>query len=111
MGKSSTGNTILRRKDVFEQKSSTTSITSECKQANGKIHGRQAYIIDTPGLFDTRPENTTTKTLLEMAKCLTMTVPGPHAFLLVISIADKFTRDSQESINLIRRTFGDDVFR
>ena len=111
MGKSSTGNTILGKKDVFEHSTSMVSTTTTCKQNKREIHGRILEIVDTPGLFDTRPENTPTVTLLELAKCLIMTVPGPHAFLLVISIAEKYTRDSQETIDMIRRTFGEKVLR
>ena len=111
MGKSSTGNTILGQQDVFEHKASMMSTTSRCQQVEQEVHGRVVEIVDTPGLFDTRPENTPAVTLMEMAKCLTMTVPGPHAFLLVLSVAEKYTKESQECIEMIRRTFGKEVFR
>ena len=110
-GKSRSGNTILGRPNVFKFKASSTSITSRCKPAEGRINGRRVKIIDTPGLFDTRPEKTATVTLLEMARCLTMTVPGPHVFFLVLSIGDRFTQEDQDTIDIVRKTFGEEVFR
>ncbi|XP_072043037.1 GTPase IMAP family member 8-like [Amphiura filiformis] len=111
MGKSCTGNTILGRQDVFRHETTMKSTTTTCEVAENEINGRVIEIIDTPGLFDTRPEKTPTVTLMEMARCLTMTVPGPHAFLLVLSITEKFTAEQQECIKMIRRTFGEKVFR
>lgn len=111
MGKSRTGNTVLGRPDVFEHATSMVSNTQECKRAEGRIGGRPVEVVDTPGLFDTRPQNTATVTLMEMARCLTMTVPGPHAFLLVIAISEKFTLEQQKCIDMLRMTFGENMFR
>ena len=109
MGKSRTGNTILQKPDHFNCTTSQKSITEICKSTECQINGRPCEIIDTPGLFDTERPQTTT--LLEMARCLTMTIPGPHAFLLVHSIHEKTTEEIQETVNMIRRIFGEDVFR
>ena len=110
-GKSSAGNTFLHQRDVFEHKTGQTSTTFECQREEREIHGRVIELVDTPGLFDTRPTHTPTRTIMEMAKCLTLTVPGPHAFLLVLNIADKFTQENQDCIDIIRRTFGEEVFK
>ncbi len=112
LGKSSSGNTILGQDDVFERGLSLESKTSECMTATNEINGRVVEVTDTPGLFDTRTDAyPPTKTLMEMARCLMMTVPGPHAFLLVLSLGEKFTPQHQACIRMIQTTFGEQVFR
>ena len=66
-GKSSSGNTILRRK-AFRDAKSVSSVTKECSKETEEEAGRQVVIVDTPGLFDTRQSDIYLKT--EISKCI-----------------------------------------
>ena len=108
VGKSSTGNTILQKPNYFNCKAGGNSVTEKCETATGEINGRPFEIIDTPGLFDTR--HSLTHICLEMARCLTLTIPGPHAFLLVFA-EERGTEAVQNSIDMIPKVFGKEVWR
>ncbi|XP_013871334.1 GTPase IMAP family member 8 [Austrofundulus limnaeus] len=103
-GKSTSGNTILGKK-VFKATSSQLSSTTSCQKERGELDGRSVVVVDTPGLFDNRlPRNRTNE---ELVKCTSLLAPGPHVFLLVIPIG-RLTEEEQETLNLIKRIFGED---
>uniref|UniRef100_A0A1A7W7Q5 AIG1-type G domain-containing protein n=1 Tax=Iconisemion striatum TaxID=60296 RepID=A0A1A7W7Q5_9TELE len=102
-GKSATGNTILDRK-CFESLCSPTSLTVECAKGTGEVDGQKVAVIDTPGLFDTRfVEAQTTKFL---GQCIFFASPGPHIFLVVISLT-RFTDEEKQTVQKIQKFFGD----
>lgn len=107
-GKSATGNTILND-SCFESKLSFSSITSSCRSKKKKIFGKNIQVVDTPGLFDTRgiSEISTKK---EIVKCIYMTSPGPHCFLLVVD-PSRFTNEHKDGIDCLFEYFGNNVFR
>lgn len=106
-GKSATGNTILGKK-VFDSLASATSVTDKCKQRSSIRFGHKIVVVDTPGIFDTSQTNKQVQE--EISKCVGITCPGPHAFILVLSIA-RFTEEEQNAIEHFIAYFGEDIYK
>ncbi|XP_068191360.1 GTPase IMAP family member 7-like [Antennarius striatus] len=101
VGKSAAGNTIVGKK-VFHSSASAQSITETCEKERVQSR-RKIYVIDTPGILDTSrsPENLKT----EITKCIQVSSPGPHAFLLIIQIG-RFTKEEEHCIQALEKIFG-----
>ncbi|XP_078331754.1 uncharacterized protein LOC111103088 [Crassostrea virginica] len=108
-GKSATGNSILGKKDTFKSTLSGTSITRVCSQKASVRFNRKIVVVDTPGIFDTTETNE--KTQQEIYRCIGITSPGPHAFILVISIANRFTEEEERTVDHFVRQFGENIFQ
>uniref|UniRef100_A0A8C9RA69 AIG1-type G domain-containing protein n=1 Tax=Scleropages formosus TaxID=113540 RepID=A0A8C9RA69_SCLFO len=102
-GKSAAGNTILQR-EAFLCKISSKSITRECQKAVGDVNGRQVAVIDTPGLFNTVASEE--EVLKEIGKCISLSAPGPHVFLLVLELG-RFTEEEKKTVERIKEIFGE----
>ncbi|XP_058872538.1 GTPase IMAP family member 8-like [Acipenser ruthenus] len=55
VGKSAAGNAILGKKQ-FKSSFSDSSVTKYCARGEEVVAGRCVVVVDTPGLFDTKPE-------------------------------------------------------
>ncbi|XP_076081089.1 uncharacterized protein LOC143052002 [Mytilus galloprovincialis] len=105
-GKSDTGNTIMAKTGHFESKLSGGSVTRECKRGECNHAGRKVVIVDTPGLFDTKVSYA--EISKEIIRCVSMSAPGPHVFLLVIQIS-RFTDEEIDTLNRLFELFGNEM--
>ncbi|XP_076081136.1 GTPase IMAP family member 7-like [Mytilus galloprovincialis] len=102
-GKSATGNTILGSKK-FESRPSGSSVTDRCTIGRGMFQEHKIVVVDTPGLFDTN--HSTDESTKEIIRCINLSSPGPHVFLLVLK-ADRFTDEENDTVNNFLELFGD----
>lgn len=63
-------------------------------------------VVDTPGIFDTMYTNKHTQE--EVSKCVSISSPGPHAFIFVLSIS-RYTLEERDSIDLFFKKFGENI--
>ncbi|KAM9492174.1 GTPase IMAP family member 9-like isoform 2-T4 [Salvelinus alpinus] len=104
-GKSATGNTILGR-EAFRAAFTAESVTDHCEKQSGVVNGRKIDVIDTPGLYDIKLSEEEMKS--EIEKAFYMSVPGPHAFLLVVGLG-RFTEEERNTVKLIQELFGEEA--
>ncbi|XP_073799831.1 GTPase IMAP family member 8 isoform X2 [Danio rerio] len=108
VGKSASGNTILGQKD-FVSVTSTSSVTSECSVMHSTVSGRSVSVVDTPGFLHTqmRPEELMT----EIGRCVCLSSPGAHAFLIVFPVIMRFTEHEQQIPQMMETNFGQELFK
>ncbi|XP_057181170.1 GTPase IMAP family member 8-like isoform X2 [Triplophysa rosa] len=102
VGKIATGNTILGR-EAFISDISQELVTKECQKETAEFNNRFITVIDTPGLFDT--ELSHEEIQREMINCISMILPGPHVFLLMVPLG-RFTKEEATSVKIIQEMFG-----
>ncbi|XP_050389337.1 GTPase IMAP family member 4 [Patella vulgata] len=105
VGKSHLGNLLLHR-DCFKCSNSLHSCTSVCSNGERALdEDTNLIIVDTPGLFDTRDNNTeTVKKFLSIFK-----FTGIHIFLMVVKIDVRFTEEDENALRSLCDVFGEDI--
>uniref|UniRef100_A0A8C4S8Y5 AIG1-type G domain-containing protein n=1 Tax=Erpetoichthys calabaricus TaxID=27687 RepID=A0A8C4S8Y5_ERPCA len=101
-GKSSTGNTILGR-DYFR-----AGITRQCRKCRVQWGDTEIAVIDTPGLFDNDLSEEVVKQ--EVKACISLSSPGPHAFLLVIPLW-RYDKWDMQAMGRIMNYFDGDAYK
>ncbi|KAK2838162.1 hypothetical protein Q5P01_015374 [Channa striata] len=101
-GKSSTGNTILGAKH-FSPRITPKPPVRSCERVTGQIDGRPVAVVNTPPLFD--PNLSEDEFQHQIEKCISLSSPGPHVFLLVLQIGN-FTEEDKDFVQLIKKHFG-----
>ncbi len=108
VGKSAAGNTILGQKE-FRSLRSMKSVTRECSEAHSTVSGRSVTVVDTPGFFDT--EMSSEELIMEIARSVYLSSPGPHAFLIVFNVNMRITELEEKIPQMIEMLFGQEVLK
>ncbi|XP_059162462.1 uncharacterized protein LOC131945868 [Physella acuta] len=108
-GKSSTGNSILRRGNIFKPSYSTSSGTKIPQFEWSKFDDRILQVVDSPGVLDSSEDEAGGITLVHKAlqNAVLANPRGYHAFLIVIKFATRFTEDEQKTVKILKGILGE----
>lgn len=97
------GNLILGR-DAFLTEALEVSGENQSERIRGLVEGRPITVINTPDLF--HPQLTPDEIKTAVNECMSLSAPGPHAFLLVLQ-SDSFSEEDRNRVKDILNWFSD----
>ncbi|KPP75612.1 GTPase IMAP family member 7-like [Scleropages formosus] len=102
-GKSAAGNTILGVEAFVTSDNSRVPVTQECEKREGAVAGRKVVLVDTPDFFySERPLEVVQH---QIAACMALSSPGPHAFLLCVPV-DRPAGVEVQVLEAVEEVFG-----
>ncbi|XP_056431926.1 GTPase IMAP family member 4-like isoform X2 [Gadus chalcogrammus] len=123
-GKSASGNTILGQagQRPFESICGPASVTQVCQLETSGYHAeeeakssssrrrkrKKVAVVDMPGFGHT--QLTQEQIIKEISKSMALTAPGPHAFLLVVTL-QRYTEEVKRAMDMIAEVFGEAALR
>ncbi|CAG2244137.1 unnamed protein product [Mytilus edulis] len=108
-GKSTAGN-IISGNVAFDVSPIAQLVTTECQEENIRINDVQVKLVDTPGFFNLKFENSIVQEKLgEYLK--THRHMFPLIFVLCIQNGVRFTKEDEDVIKYIEENFGSRVFQ
>ncbi|XP_062398700.1 uncharacterized protein LOC134088650 isoform X2 [Sardina pilchardus] len=103
-GKSSSGNTILGRKEF-----GVSGRTAECVKKEGETAGRHITVVDAPGWFYSTVEQIPERHKRQIVLSVSLCPPGPHALLLLIRVTVSFTETHRRAVQQHMELLGERV--
>ncbi|GBC06588.1 hypothetical protein RclHR1_06940005 [Rhizophagus clarus] len=103
-GKSTLGNLLLERRELFKVSDGWETETKKCCVETLSINGNTYNIVDTPGFFNTHEDDS----LKEIAKFIHKCAHGVRAILLVLK-SERFTDEQRNTLDVIRTFLGKDA--
>ncbi|XP_059160775.1 GTPase IMAP family member 7-like [Physella acuta] len=112
-GKSATGNSILRKEDVFNSNYGSASVTKEPQYQVSKFENYKIQVVDAPGVIDTDSKKDEDIKLITgaMEEAVEVNPDGYHAFLVVVKFTQRFTPDEQKAIQILKGILGEDFLK
>ncbi|XP_076127006.1 uncharacterized protein LOC143106561 [Alosa pseudoharengus] len=105
-GKSSSGNTILGRKEF-----GVSGRTAECVKREGETAGRHITVVEAPGWWKNYTvEETPQRDKREIVLSVSLCPPGPHALLLLIRVDGSFTETDRRAVQQHMELLGERVW-
>ncbi|XP_076836909.1 uncharacterized protein LOC143482425 isoform X2 [Brachyhypopomus gauderio] len=108
-GKSNSGNTILFNhvfQETLTENFQDPKSTKQCVMHQRKIDGCLVSVVDTPGWSISTLENSK-----EILQSISACPPGPHAFLMVLSARQSFTKKDQQALEAVMKCLGERAWR
>lgn len=107
VGKSATCNTMMGD-NSFDSACSGKSVTKKGKLGKMKWQDKLFKIVDTPGLFDNVMSEQDLE--IEIVKCLTLILPGPHIIMYVVKIG-RYTNEDIETVDRLLQIFDMNIYK
>ena len=93
---------------MFNTKLSGRSVTQCCSVRSGVRFDKRIVLVDTPGIFDCYDERHVQQ---EISRCINLSSPGPHAFILVLNSSSRFTTEEEYDIQHVFKYFGEEIYK